>query len=293
MVRPTPAPAGLAPFFFASGVVPLALASDFVRNVPPWPFGLLPGWSTEQLAFFLLVGTILGLTSSRPAIGLAGVAIGSLLGLAADLWWLTGFVRPEDQTFVSLLPQDEWRSRLAGAALALVGVVAVGFLVGAVVRWLVRDRSRPPRLRLRPTELAPIAAAVIGGPVLPLVIAMVAASSALVVPDGSQIQMVRFSAGQIVTDPAALRPGQARFLCLYAADAEPWGALLAALPEGAEPATLPATQDYDASCERSEGGVRWGSVAELRPGRYAWRQIDNSGETWRVVATSPVIVVTP
>ena len=70
------APADVAQFLFAFGLVPLVLARDFVRNVPPWSFGLTPRWSAEQLGFFLLAGAVLGLISNRPATGLAWVAIG-------------------------------------------------------------------------------------------------------------------------------------------------------------------------------------------------------------------------
>jgi hypothetical protein len=217
----TGAPVDVAQFFLAFSLVPLILARDFVRDVPPWSFAMTPSWSAEQLGFFVLAGAILGLISSRPATGLVGVAIGSLLGLAADLWWLAGFVRPEDQGFVSLLPQAEWRSRLAGSALALVGAVSAGFSMGAAVRWLVRGRSRSPLPRTAGAQLMSLGAAVIGGPLLALAIAWAAATSGLVVPEGSQVQTVRFAAGTISVDPAALRPGATRFLCLYAADAAP------------------------------------------------------------------------
>jgi hypothetical protein len=138
-----------------------------------------------------------------------------------------------------------------------------------------------------------LGAAVIGGPLLALAIAWAAATSGLVVPEGSQVQTVRFAAGTISVDPAALRPGATRFLCLYAADAAPWGALLVAIPEGSDVEAVPPTQDYHATCETGDSDVMWGTVADLRPGGYAWQQIDNSAETWRVIATSPVIVVAP
>jgi len=273
--------------------VPLVLARDFVRDVPPWSFGLAPSWSAEQLGFFVLAGAILGLTSSRPATGLLGVAIGSLLGLAVDLWWLTGFVRPEDQAFVSLFPQAEWRSLLSGSALALVGAVSAGFSVGAAVRWLVRGRSRSRRRRPASASLVALGVTLIGGPLLALAIASAAASSALVVPDGSQVQIVGFSAGAISIDPATLRPGATRFLCRYAPDAEPWGALLVTIPDGSDVEALLPIQDYHATCDAGDRDTRWGTIADLRPGQYAWQQIDNSAETWRVIAMSPVIVVTP
>jgi hypothetical protein len=287
------APADVAQLLFGFGLVPLVLARDFVRDVPPWSFGLTPGWAAEQLGFFVLAGAILGLTSSRPATGLAAVAIGILLGLAADLWWLTGFVRPEDQDFVSLLSQAEWRSRLIVSALALVATVSAGFSVGAVVRRLVRDRSRRPRLRPAATDLVAVGVALIGGPLLAFGIASAAASSALVVPDGSQVQTVRFSAGTITVDPSVLRPGQTRFLCLFEPDSEVWGALLVAIPEGTDVGTLPPIPDYHATCDPGAVDASWGTVAELGPGQYAWQQIDNSAEIWRVIATSPVVVVTP
>lgn len=289
----TVAPADVAQFLVAFSLVPLVLAWDFVRNVAPWTFGLTPSWSSEQLGFFVLAGAILGLTSSRAATGLAAVAIGSLLGLAADLWWLAGFVRPEDQGFVSLLPQVEWRSRMEGSALALVGAVCAGFSIGAAVRWWARGRSRGPVRRPAGASLVALGVTAIGGPILALAITSSAASSGLVVPDGSQVQTVRFSAGAISVDPAALRPSATRFRCLYGPDAEPWGALLVAIPDDSDVLALPLLQDYHATCETGVNDVRWGTVADLRPGRYAWQQIDNSAETWRVIATSQVIVVMP
>lgn len=289
----TAAPVDVAQFLLASSLVPLVLARDFVRDVPPWSFGLTPSWSAEQLGFFVLAGAILGLTSSRPATGLLGVAIGSLLGLAADLWWLAGFVRPEDQGFVSLLPQAEWRSNLTGSALALVSGASAGFSIGAAVRWLMRGRSRSPRRRPAGASLAALGVTLIGGPLLALAIASAAASSALVVPDGSQVQTVRFSGGGIGIDPTTLQSGATRFLCRYAPDAEPWVALLVTLPDGSDLDAIPPIQDYNATCDAGDSDVRWGTIADLRPGQYAWQQMDFSAETWRVIAMSPVIVVSP
>lgn len=274
--------------------MPLVLARDFSRNVPPWSFALTPTWSPEQLAFIALAGAVLGLTSGRAAVGLAGVALGTLLGLAADLWWIAGFVKPEDQAFVTLLPQAEWRSRLIGSALALLGVVCAGYVVGAGVRWLIRDRSGPPFRRPAGPELVAILVAVIGGPLLALGISSAAASSGLVVPDGAQVQTVSVSAGAITVDPAILRPGPTRFRCEVALDAAPAWASLIALPEGADIQTAsPALDEKGTYCGIEPGDVMWGAIVDLRPGRYVWQQIDRQEQLPRTIATSPVFVVAP
>lgn len=269
--------------------MPLVLARDFSRNVPPWSFALTPTWSPEQLAFIALAGAVLGLTSGRAALGLAGVALGTLLGLAADLWWIAGFVRPEDQAFVTLLPQAEWRSRLIGSALALLGVVCAGFVVGAGVRWLIRDRSGPSLRRPAGPELVAVLVAVIGGPLLALGIASAAASSGLVVPDGAQVQTVSVSAGAITVDPAILRPGPTRFRCHYGLDAAPGYAYLG----DPEDAAVSAAFDFLAACGFEPGVVMWGTIVDLQPGRYVWQQINVETELPRTVATSPIFVVAP
>jgi hypothetical protein len=286
------APLDVAQFLVAFGLVPLVLARHFVRDVPPWSFGLMPDWSIDQLGFCVLAGAIIGAVSRRPETGLAAVALGSLLGLAADLWWLAGFVRPEDQAFVSQLPQAEWRIRLVWSAVALLVGVAAGFSIGAVTRWLVRGQPRSGLRRRAGAMLGGIGLTVFGGPLLALAIAWTAASSGLVVPDGSQVQSVRLSAHAISVDPVDLRPGSTRFRCLRSSDAVPWGALLVAIPEGSSVEAIGPSDDYEATCEPGESDVSWGTVADLLPGQYAWQQIDNSGEVWRLVATSPVVVVT-
>lgn len=289
--RVSVAPPDVAQFLVAFGLVPLVLARDFVRDVPPWSFGLTPDWSVDQLGFFIVAGAMIGVVSRRPETGLAAVALGSLLGLAADLWWLAGFVRPEDQAFVSQLPQAEWRIRLVWSAVALLVGVAAGFSIGAVIRWLVRGQPRSGLRRRAGAMLAGIGLTVFGGPLLALAIAWTAASSGLVVPEGSQVQTVQFSADAISVDPVDLRPGSTRFRCLRSPDAPPWGALLVAIPEGSRVEAIAPSDDYEATCDPGDSDVRWGTVADLLPGRYAWQQIDNSDE-WRLVATSPVIVVT-
>jgi len=289
---PIVAPADLTRFLVAFGLVPLLLARDFARDVPPWSFALTPTWSTEQLVFTALAGAVLGVTSGRPAHGLAGVALGILLGLAADLWWLADQVRPYDQTFVTMLPQAEWHSRLTGSALTLFGAVSAGFLVGAVVRRLVRDRSGSPLRRPTRSEGIAIGLAVIGGQLLALGIASVSASSALLVPDGSQVQTVSVSAGAITIDPAVLRPGPTRFRCQFALDAAPGWAYLVAIPDGADVEAVSPTYDKaEPYCGPEPGKVTWGTIVDLRPGRYAWKQLDVQTEVPRTIATSPIIVV--
>jgi hypothetical protein len=306
--QPIVAPADLTRFFVAFGLVPLLLASQFVGRIGPpaavgepsivgglpWSFALTATWSLEQLVFIVLAGAVLGVTSGRPAQGLAAVGLGSLLGMAADLWWFAGWVRPEDQTFVTMLPQAEWRSRLTGSALGLIGGVSTGFVIAAVVRWLIRHR---PRLSLRAatrSEFAAAGVAVIGGPLLALWIASAAASSALVVPDGAPVQMVWVSGGAIAVDPAVLRAGPTRFRCQYALDATPVWAYLIPLPNGVElDAVSPSFPDYRSACGQEPGKVTWGGVADLQPGRYVWVQIDNSTDVQRTIATSPAVVVTP
>lgn len=301
------APADLAGFLVTFGLVPLLLASEFVGRIgppaqdyepavmnDPWSYALTPTWSLEQFVFVALAGAVLGWTANRPAPGLAAAGLGILLGLSADLWWLAGFVKPEDQTFVTMLTQAEWHSRLGGSALGLLGAVSAGFLIGAVIRALIR--SGPRRLRSRPTrpEAFALGLAIIGGPLMAIGIASVAASSALVVPDGAQVQRVRVSAGAITLDPVVLRPGSTRFLCDYSLDAVPAWAYLIPLPEGVDGETVsPSFDDYDATCGVEPGVVTWGTVADLQPGRYVWMQIDNETEVLQEIATSPVLVVAP
>lgn len=224
--------------------------------------------------------------------GLAAVTLGILLGLAADLWWLAGQVSPLDQTYVSMLSPTEWRSRLTGSALALLGAVSVGFLVGSVVRRLARDRSGPTLRRPTGSETVAIGLAVIGGPLLALGIASAAASSALLVPDGAQVQTIWVSAGAITVDPAVLRPGPTRFRCHFALDATPEWVRIVGVPEGADAETaFPVVDDYSV-CGFEPGSVTWGTIADLQPGRYVWIQIEPT-ELRRTIATSPVVVVAP
>ncbi len=312
--HPIVPPADLTRFLVAFGLVPLLFAntkaspplSEGHTLSLPWSFALTPTWSMDQLAFIGLAGVVLGVTSGRPAQGLAAVTLGILLGLAADLWWLAGWVTPYEQRFVSMLPPTEWRSRSAESALVLLGVVAGAFLVGAVVRRLIRDRSRPSLRRPTGSQLVAVGLAVIGGPVLALGIAAAAASSALLVPDGAQVQTVRVSAGAITVDPAVLRPGPTRFRCLFALEAALGWAYLVPVPEGvdveaashtfAEAFEAASSQNFgvsDASCGPYPGTVTWGTPADLHPSRYIWLQDDAQSEVPRPIATSPVVIVAP
>lgn len=292
--HPIVPPADLTRFLVAFGLVPLLLARDFQRDVPPWSIALTPTWSMDQLAFIGLAGTVLGVTSGRPAQGLAGVTLGVLMGLAADLRWLAGWVTPYDQSFVTMLPQAEWHSRMTESSLALLGAVSAGFLIGAVVRRLIQDRSGSP---LRPpsgTEAVAVGVAVIGAPLLALGIVAAAASSALVVPDGAQVQTVRVSAEAITMDLPVLRPGPTRFRCHFGPDAKPVWAYLISVPEDAEVQPTPPTfDDYDSSCGLEPGSLSWGTIADLQSGRYVWAQIDRSTTDPRTITTSPIFVVAP
>lgn len=287
--QPTVAPADLARFLVAFGLVPLLL----VRDSPPWSFALTPTWSTEQLVFIALAGGVLGVTSGRPAQGLAGVTLGILLGLAFDLWWLAGWVTSYDQTFVTMLPQAEWHSDVTRSALALLGGISVGFMVGAAVKRLIRDPSAT-RLR-RPTrsEAVAVGLAVIIAPLLAVTIASAAASSALLVPDGAQVQTVWVSAGTITVEPVTLRPGPTRFRCHFAPDApSEWARLLARPPGVDVEVASPSFEDLSA-CGFEPGSVTWGTVTDLQPGRYVWTQIDMRTEVLQTIATSSVFVVAP
>lgn len=183
-------PADVTRFLVAVGLVPLLLASEFVGRIgppaqeyepavvndPTWSFALTPTWSLEQLVFIGLAGAVLGWTAGRSAQGLAAVGLGILLGLSADLWWLAGFVTPDDQSFVTMLPQAEWRSLFIGSALGLLAALAGGFLAGVVARRLMRHRLRRSLRRPGGPEAVAIGLAVIGTPLLALGIASVAAS---------------------------------------------------------------------------------------------------------------------
>jgi hypothetical protein len=306
--QPIVAPADLTRFFVAFGLAPLLLASQFVgRTGPPaavgepailgglpWTFALTATWSLEQLVFIILAGAALGLTSGRPAQGLAAAGLGILLGMAADLWWFAGWVRAEDQTFVTMLPQAEWRSRLIASGLGLIGAVSAGFVIAAVGRWFARHRPLVSLRTATRSEFASVGVAMIGGPLLALGIASAAASSALVVPDGAQVQMVWVSGDAIAVDPAVLRIGPTRFQCHYAFDATPAWAYLVPLPNGVDiGADSPSLPDYRSACGQDPGKVTWGTIVDLRPGRYVWMQIDNTTEVQRTISTSPVVVVTP
>ncbi len=310
--QPIVHPADRTRFLVAFGLVPLLLARDLQRGHLPWSFALMPTWSMEQLALIGLAGAVLGVTSGRPAPGLAGVALGILLGLAVDLWWLAGWVKYYDQSLVTMLPQAEWTAHLTRSALELLGVVAGSFLVGAIVRRLIRDRSGPPLRRPTRSEIVAFGLAAIGGPLLSLGIAAAAASSALVVPDGAQVQTVRVSAVAIAVDPVVLRPGPTRFLCIFTPEtastiAEYLVAVpahLVAVPEGVDVEAAPSAQgDIISSCySQGPGTVDWGPPADLRPGRYAWRLIDywpidhQTGlylDDPRMIMDSPIFVVAP
>lgn len=287
--QPIDAPADVTRLLVAFGLVPLLLGQvDPGLTSPPWSFALAPTWSIAQLGLIALAGAVLGVTSSRPAHGLAGVTLGILLGLAADLWWLAGQVTPDDQAFVSFLSPTVWRSSLTGSALALFGAVSAGFLVGVVVRRLRQGRSGPPLRRPTGSEAAAIGVGVISGPLLALAIASAGASSALLVPDGAQVQTIGVSAGSITVDPVILRAGPTRFRCQLATDATSAEALL--LPEGVDPVTV-ETNPYPHCGSSQSGSLTWGTVADLHPGRYVWQQIDPTGP--RTIATSPVVVVAP
>jgi hypothetical protein len=287
-------PADLTTFLISFGLAPLLLAREFQRDLSPASFALTPMWSIDQLAFVGVAGAGFGLMSSRPAQASAGIALGIMLGLGADLWWLGGWVTPDDQSFVSMLSQAEWRSRLTMSALQLLGVAGLGFLVGTVLR--LRLRGRPGRRPAR-SELAAIAVAVIGGPILALAIASIGASSALLVPDGTQVQRLKVGAGAMTVEPVILHPGPTRFQCHFAADALPASAYLLAIPEAAavEP-TSPSFDDVASSCGPEPGRVTWGPVGDLPPGRYVWKQIDDQidfSTDPRTIAMSPVVVVAP
>ena len=286
------APADLTRFLLAFGLVPLLFARIDVALVdPPWSFALTPGWSTGQLVVIVGAGALLGVTSGRPAQGLAAVTFGVLAGLALDLWLFAGDVAPGFQTFVTLLPADEWRSRVTVAALVLALAIAAGFVAGVLVRRFVSER--PPRPFGRPmgSETAAIGLAVVGGPILAVVIGIGFSSSALVVPDGSQTQAVTVSNAAIAVEPTTLRPGPTRFRCQVTADAISEWTRLVVVPETADiDSILPSIEDVS-TCGYYTGIDTWGPIADLRPGRYVWIQIDQSGP--RVLAMSPEITVAP
>jgi hypothetical protein len=287
---PIVAPADLTRFLLAFGSVPLLLVSVS----PPWSFALTPSWSLQQLGLIALAGVGMGVTSGRPAQGLAGVTLGCLLGLTVDLWWLSGWVGPYDQGFVTLMPKTEWRSSLLSATLSLLGAAAAGFLAGALVLRPVRGRSMRSTPRPTRTEAAAYGVAVIGAPLLALGIALAAASWALVVPDGAQIQSVWISHGRITLDPISLRPGLTRFRCHVAPDATPEWVRLIARPDGAPGEALPPLPEDFSSCSAYEPGtVTWGTIADLHQGPYVWAQYVYTEIPVRPITTSPVFLVAP
>lgn len=289
--RPVIAPADLTRFFVALGLVPFLLV---VTGGPPWSFALTPTWSQGQLVLIIVAGAVLGWTSDRPAHGLAAIGLGILLGLAADLWWFAGWVRPEDQSFVSMLPQAEWRSRLTGSALGLIGGVSAGFVTAVVARWLIRRRPGASLRTATRTDFAAIGVAVIGGPLLALGIASAAASSALVVPDGARVQTVWVSDGAIAVDPAVLRAGPTRFRCHYTIDATLAWTYLVPLTNGVDVGAVFASfPDYQSVCGQEPGSAIWGGATDLQPGQYMWVQIDNSTAALRAIVNSPIVTVTP
>jgi hypothetical protein len=262
-----------------------------VRSNPTWSFALDPTWSTGQLAFIALAGLVLGLGGGRLSLGLAGITIGALLGLGVDVAYLAGWVKPHDQTFVSLLPAAEWRSRLVESALLLAGVAAGCFVIAWAASWLVRERRAPDLRRPAGSDLIAVALAVVAVPLLTLGIAA-DTGAALVVPEAAQVQTIRVSAGSITADPLVLRPGPTRFLCAYSGDAASAWTYLTAPAESGDAGT--ATRlDYASACGFEPGTMSWGTVADLRPGRYVWEQRDNTAEPVQIIATSPVVVVTP
>jgi hypothetical protein len=270
------------------------VSSGLTGDGRPWSFALTPGWSLGQLIVIVLAGVALGVTSDRPAHGLAAVTLGVLLGLAVDIWWLAGFVEPYDQAFVTMLPQAAWRSDMIRAALTMFGLVTAGFATGVVARRFLRGRSGSAA-RPRPTgsEAVALGVALIFGPLLAVGIASAAASSALVVPDAAQVQTVEVSNGAITVDPVVLRPGQWRFRCHFGADAAPDWARLVAVPEGVEPDTVTATSDNEYSwCGQTPGRSSWGAIGDLQPGRYMWIQFEPT-EIPRILARSRAFVVMP
>ncbi len=228
--RPAPlvAPIDLARFLLAVGLAPLLLVLDR----PPWSFTLTPDWSVQQLAVIAIAGVGLGLLPGRPAQGLAAVGFGSLTGLAFDLWWLAGWVKPYDQDFVTTIAVDAWRQSLISAGSALVGVLWAGFLVGAIVARVVRGGALPERRRPTRAEATAAGLAVIGAPLLVAGLAMMAGSSgarhARRRPDPVGLDLARGDrAGSALaqTWPDALP-------CHVAPDAIPEWARLIARPDG-------------------------------------------------------------
>jgi len=289
------APADVARFLIAFGIAPLVLVSSgLTGDGRTWSFVLTPGWSFGQLFLIALAGTALGATSGRPAHGLAAVTLGTLLGLGADLWWLAGFVKPYDQTFVTTLPLAVWRSDMVRAALAMLGLVIAGYATGAVARrFLMRAYGLTARPRPTNDDAVALGVAFVGGSLLAVGITVAAASSALVVPDGAQIQTVDVSRGNISMDPTTLRSGQWRFRCHFGDDAAPEWARLVAVPENGELdlGAFPLDEEYSA-CGQTPGSTTWGTVGELQPGRYVWIQFDPT-EFRRLIATSSPFVVVP
>lgn len=290
--RPAPivAPADLARCFLAVGLVPLLLVLDR----PPWSFTLTPGWSVQQLAVIAVAGVGLGLLPGRPAQGIAAVALGSLIGLGFDLWWLAGWVKPYDQDFVTTLGVDAWRSSLLWAALALWAVVSAGFVAGVIVSRQVRRDFPAERPRLTRAEATALGFAVIGVPLLAAGLATTAASSGLVAADDVQTQSVWISRDAIALDPLSLRPGPTRFRCHVAPDATREWARLIARPEGGSGQALPAfPEDFSACSAYEPGSEVWGTVADLRPGRYVWAQYAYGETSVRPITMSPAFVVGP
>jgi hypothetical protein len=286
------APPDLARFLVAFGLVPLLFVTvDPALVDPPWSFVLTPAWSSTELLVIAAAGGAMGVTSGRPAQGLAAVTLGVLCGLAVDLWWFADQVTPSDQAFVTMLVSDEWRSRAAGSAAVLAGAIATGFTLGALIRWVV-GRDRFAALR-RPTrsEAVAIVMAAIGGPVLALVIASAGAASPIVVADGAQVQVVLVMADSIEVDTATMRPGPTHFRCQFAPDAtSEWTRLVVARPIVDIESDEIGADDLSL-CGPRAGREAWGPVAELPPGRYMWIQWDPQAP--RLNATSSVFVVGP
>ena len=293
--QPVVAQADVTRFLIALGLAPLVLVSSgLTGDGATWSFVLTPSWSFGQLTVIAVAGVALGVTSDRPAHGLAGVTLGVLVGLAIDLWWLAGFVKPYDQDFVTMLPQEAWRSDMLWAALTMVGLVTAGFATGTLVRRLRRVGSgSTARSRPSGVEAVALIAVFVGGPLLAVGLASAAASSALVVPGGAQIQTVEVSRGAITVDPTALPSGQWRFRCHFGADAAPEWARLVAAPEGVELDVVAATSDGEVSaCGQTPDSSSWGTVADLQPGRYRWIQYEPT-EVPLILATSRAFVVVP
>lgn len=212
-------------------------------------------WSPVAVVLHVLVGGLLGWSVPTPRAWMyttIWVAVGAALILVS---W-TDLVLNVSPV---IMATDVWRTETFVAILASIGLVSVGFVVGAVIR---RRGALGP---LSARGAAPVLAVAALGVVIAAATAQVSSASALVLQDDSPRVTVRVTDAGIEVSPANLGTGDVRLIVESAASTP--AVLVSIIPLSADAGLPRAMTDREIDLWLSGD---WAALGPAFPSAVTW-----------------------